>query len=89
MRNAGGYAYSTDHLGGVTETDTFTCAHCNKVVFVPAKANPDDLGGFCRLCMKMICPQCVTSGKCDPFEEKLKRMESQDVWRRRFSCDAA
>lgn len=88
MRNAGGYAIMTGPDGVVDECDTYTCAHCNKVVHVPVKANPDDLGGFCRMCMKMICPHCVQTGLCDPFEKKLKRMEEAGEWRRRFGCDA-
>lgn len=88
MRNAGGYAIITDASGGVKECDTFTCSHCNSVVHVPVKASPDDLGGFCRMCAKMICPRCVQTGLCDPFEKKLKRMEDKYHWRRRLICDA-
>lgn len=86
MRRPGGYAVITDPSGGVQEMDTFTCAHCNRIVHVPVKANPDDIGGMCRMCMKMICPSCVDAGVCDPFEKKLKRMEDQAVWRRKFEC---
>jgi len=66
--------------GTVTDEDgehrhsTFTCAHCNTIHFVPVRAAPEDLGGLCKLCMGLTCPKC-TGGACDPFEEKLRRME--------------
>lgn len=62
---------------GTQEFETFTCAHCSHVVLVPHKAKPDDLGGICRPCMKMVCAKCCATGRCDPFEKKLKRMESR------------
>ena len=77
MRNPGGYAFSFDPGGLRQEADTFTCFHCNKVVVVKPKCNPDDLGGMCRLCVKMICPDCVNEGSCAPFEKKLDRIEKE------------
>jgi uncharacterized protein YprB with RNaseH-like and TPR domain len=77
MRKAGGYAFSFD-IGGIRqENDTFTCFHCNSVVHVTPKCNPDDLGGMCRLCMKMICPTCMGKG-CFPFEKRLEQVEKRD-----------
>jgi len=75
MRNPGGYLHSFDPDGIRQESDTFTCFHCGKVVIVKPKCDPADLGGFCRLCTKMICPRCVDKGTCDPFEKKLEREE--------------
>jgi hypothetical protein len=77
MRNAGGYAFSFSPDGIHQECDTFTCAHCGGIVHVKSKCNPDDLGGMCRLCMKMICPQCVDLG-CTPFEKRLEQVEKRD-----------
>ncbi len=79
----GGYAFSFDVDGVRQEADTFTCAHCNRIVVVKPKCSPDDLGGMCRLCMKMTCPACVARGSCDPFEKKLARQEA--VYRARLS----
>jgi len=62
---------------GVEEHETFTCGHCNNVVRVPHKAKPDDLGGMCRVCMSMVCGRCCATGRCDPFDKKLKRMEDR------------
>jgi hypothetical protein len=76
MSRAGGYATITSE-NGVAETDTFSCAHCNRIVHVPVKAAPDKLGGWCRQCMKPICPTCVSAGHCDPLEKKLEREEAR------------
>lgn len=83
MRNAGGYLFSFDVDGIRQETDTFTCAHCNKMVIVKPKCDPDDLGGMCRLCMKMVCPTCVDLG-CTPFEKRLEAIEKRDRARRSY-----
>lgn len=78
MFRAGGYAFSFDGGGIRQEADTFTCQHCNHIVIVRPKCDPADLGGMCRLCMKMICPKCVDVGTCDPIEKKLERWEARD-----------
>ena len=66
---------------GIFETDTFTCFHCSHVTRVKPKMDAADLGGLCKVCMKMICSRCVGKG-CDPLEEKLKRAEDKDRFRR-------
>lgn len=93
MRNPGGYAFITtpepskvkfDGLrcesipAGIHEIDTFSCVHCNRVVHVKAKANPDEFGSMCRNCMKMVCPVCA-NGPCVPFMKKLELMEKRDI----------
>jgi len=62
---------------GVEEYETFTCGHCGAIVKVPHRAAPEQLGGICKLCMSMTCAKCVETGKCDPFEKKLERMEDR------------
>ncbi len=54
------------------ECDTFTCAHCNRVVHVPALTDPANIGGLCKQCMGFICPACVEKAACTPFESKLE-----------------
>lgn len=91
MRNAGGYVRVTEPFG-VREVDTFTCAHCNKVVFVKAGADPSELGGFCRVCMEHICERCTGSvttlwgekvvGVCMPFMRQLDIVESREQLRK-------
>lgn len=89
MRQAQGYTIITGPDPGTGEMDTFTCAHCNSVRFVKPMQRAEDMGGICHLCgdkhrPSFICELCV--GKpCDPFEEKLKRMEA----RSRFRCEVA
>ena len=63
------------------EADTATCYHCNRCWVVRStdrnsKSMEADPGGFCRLCMKMICPTC-TGKECVPFEKKLQLYESR------------
>lgn len=83
MRRAQGYAIKVDPAFPMPEErDTFTCAHCNCVVFVKPLADPSEMGGFCRMCMNHICKHCVATGECEPFEKKLEAMERTDRLRR-------
>ena len=83
MLRPGGYAISYDVDGHAHEIDTITCKHCNRVVMVHPKCRPEDLGGFCTVCAGHICDRCVGKG-CDPFEEKLKRVEASYHARRSY-----
>ena len=85
MRQAQGYSIIVGDGPGTGEADTYTCAHCNRVRFVKPMAGPDELPDVCHLCgdknrPSFICEQCVGKG-CDPFEEKLKRMEARSHYR--------
>lgn len=62
---------------GIVEMDTFRCGHCGSIRHVRVKERPEDIGGFCRQCMKAICPYCLQSGRCDPLEKKLERIEER------------
>jgi len=82
MRNPGGYAVTTSP-DGMEECDTFTCFHCSKIVYVPPKTKIEEVGDFCRVCMKMVCAGCA--GKvCLPWVEKINRMERRYHARRQF-----
>ncbi len=73
MRKPGGYLITTGP-DGTAEEDTFTCGHCNRVVFVKPMCDAADMGGRCTCCDKLICKYCV--GKtCVPIEEHLNRVE--------------
>lgn len=63
---------------GTTERDTFTCFHCNRVKHVKPRERPEDTGGLCKCCMKLICAKCVAAGNCVPFEKKLEAAEARD-----------
>lgn len=84
MRGLSGYATITSPEGQRREADTFTCGHCNRIVHINYKTPLDALGGRCAVCDTLICPRCIKSGRCDPFEEKLKRMEHRDMVRRSY-----
>lgn len=74
----GGYLQVFDEFGSTaSEHKTYTCDHCNKVVIVKHKMRPEDMGGHCRICDGLLCPTCVATGICEPFEEKLKQMEQK------------
>lgn len=76
MLRPGGYAVTEEPERPRDECDTFTCSHCNTVVFVKPKAPASDCGGFCRMCMKLVCPRCA-DGSCTPFEKKLEQQEAR------------
>jgi hypothetical protein len=78
MRRAQGYATIIEPGKATIEKDSFTCVHCNSVVFVSPMRDASEVGGFCMLCMKHICSACASTGACDPFEKKLERMEARD-----------
>jgi hypothetical protein len=73
-------------LPHVQEMDTFTCAHCQKVVFLHEQdgSRKADQGGFCMPCMKAVCGPCADAGRCTPFEKKLEAYEAADAARRRL-----
>jgi hypothetical protein len=81
MRHPTGYLQSFGP-DKTLEHDTFTCAHCNRIVVVKPKCDPADLGGLCKTCMKLICSECAAKGGCDPHEEKLRRAEAAYHFRR-------
>lgn len=63
---------------GVNEFDTMTCGHCGRIVHIKARQRPEDIGGFCRACMRAICPTCVSHGGCAPLEKKLEAAENRE-----------
>ena len=78
-RTPQGYGVITDPDRDAPEAehDTFTCGHCQRIVIVPAKCAPEDLGGMCKRCMTLICPKCVDVGTCKPWDERMKEMEAR------------
>ena len=83
MRRPQGYALLTDPEKGIKEADTFSCSHCNRIVHVKPKADPADMGGLCKCCMRLICPACVGKA-CDVLERKLERQEASYQARRSY-----
>jgi hypothetical protein len=65
-----GYLCISDPEAGNFESDTYTCRHCQRIVWRRGD------GGFCRTCDSMICNKCV--GKdCVPFMKKIEEMEER------------
>lgn len=77
MRSPGGYAVWTRDDGRTVEMDSMTCGHCQFVTFIPAGADPADLGGLCKVCMRLICARCTAKGSCTPFEQALEKSEAR------------
>jgi len=82
MRNPGGQATWTEPDGSSASLDTFTCSHCNAIVIVRPSVPLEDLGGFCRLCMKNVCGPCADKGVCRPFLKRIEREEEAEYRRR-------
>jgi hypothetical protein len=82
--NGGGTQVKIDRLSceeipkyaDLWECDTFTCFHCNRVIHVLPKMDPANLGGLCKICMKLICPWCLGKG-CTPWEKKMEMAEAR------------
>ena len=81
--SAQGYACIFDGDGVNKECDTATCNHCNTVFHIKPGMHPSDIGGFCRICEKIICCQCV-GDVCIPFEKRLDAIEARDRARRSY-----
>ena len=86
-RSPGGYAIILDPAHAQpAEMDTFTCAHCQKIVFLhtPDGKRAADQGGFCRPCFKPICGPCADLGRCMPAEKRIEAREKQAAASRRL-----
>ncbi len=85
MRKPGGYATWTGPEG-LTERDTFTCNHCNGVVFVKPNCPVTEAPDMCRMCMRMVCARCADAqargGGCVPFERQCEQIEARDRFHR-------
>ena len=78
MRNPGGYALVVGPEGVTYEADTFTCHHCQLVVYVQPHSPASDAGGWCGVCAKLICGPCADKGVCIPWEKQMEKMEARD-----------
>jgi len=87
MHRATGYATWTGEGGLQKEQDTFTCVHCNSIVFVQPFQAASDAGGWCMNCSKPICATCADDGRCTPFLRKIEEIEARDRLHRQI-CGA-
>ena len=60
-----------------TARDTFSCGHCNRVVAVEPMCDAADMGGLCKQCMRLICPECYGVGSCTPLEVRIEEQEAR------------
>jgi hypothetical protein len=58
---------------GVLSGETFTCAHCGRLVDLKPKETP----AMCHAEWKPVCAACHAVGTCTPFEKKLGQFEKQ------------
>ena len=72
-----GYTVVSDPSEGKQERDLFTCGHCQQIVTFAPGQMPEDAGGLCKPCGRLICKYCYGLQKCDVFEDKLARMEAK------------
>ena len=82
MRKPQGCAEIVQPDAPTKRADTITCCHCQAIVFVKARQDPSEAGGFCRLCYAHICGPCADAGKCTPFEARLEQMEGRRAFYR-------
>ena len=73
-----GFNRTTDGWGVEKKEDTFTCKHCNGVVFVEPFQDPAEAGGWCMACTSLICKHCVQYAECKPFEKQLDQHERME-----------
>lgn len=72
-----GYSVVTDGWGVEQREDTARCNHCQKVMFIKPRQDPNEFS--CRSCMAPVCPDCANK-PCDHWEKKLDRAEATDRW---------
>lgn len=65
-----GYAIFAGPNGQV-EIETFTCAHCGALKGIEGRVESKT----CFPCFKTICADCAKTGKCDPTERRVERLE--------------
>jgi uncharacterized protein with PIN domain len=69
---------------GTTEFETFTCAHCNRIVRMPHPDSPEEMKlkvrdvRHCHQCDSMTCPECARRATCEPFEKWLDAYERRE-----------
>jgi hypothetical protein len=78
LRNPGGQITVFDD-SGERQRDTFTCYHCQRVIFVQPRQDPATLGAVCKGCMRLVCAICADArDRGDPCTPWLRQMEIQE-----------
>ena len=71
--------------------DAVTCAHCQRISerktrpFLKGiqRDDPDDIGGVCGGCGKIICFSCAGERKCITIEKRIDQYEAAAAERQR------
>lgn len=75
-----GYMLLVDDKGR-HEADTFTCAHCQRIVRI--QKGSGRTRGWCGHCGKPVCGNAVCMKSCTPFMKKVEAQErSSEIMRR-------
>lgn len=77
----------TDASGKEAHFDAYRCGHCGLPKVVRTKTRDTDIGGYCRVCASNVCPACMVSGRCDPFEAAIERVEASGRALRSYGLD--
>ena len=80
---AQGYAVSSDPEAGMIERDTFTCVHCQQIVFVQPGSGDVTM---CWQCEAPVCQRCVKKdkGACKSFLRRLDKAAELEQRRRGY-----
>lgn len=92
MRSPTGYAQVVDPDRPLVEMDSTTCGHCQRVIFTKAGTAStvylivdrrtldwrEEMGAFCRVCMRPVCLACHAQGGCTPWERQLEASEARE-----------
>ena len=75
MADAEGYALITDPYGGVKESSTFKCVHCQFLVHVHFGSGIER--GYCFLCDAPTCGKPRCNDGCYPFMKRIEEAENR------------
>lgn len=95
MRTPTGYAVIVEPDRPLVERDTWTCGHCQRIIFTkPHTAATvylcfdrrtgrwrEEPGACCRVCMRAICLPCHAQGRCTPWERTVEASEARQRFR--------
>lgn len=85
MRKPGGWGFITQPDGKVEEHETYTCKHCNRVTQVLPKQRAEDIGGLCKVCMGLTCPECTGEGRCTLLERRIEEQLERQYRQKQYA----
>ena len=85
MIKPGGINFYSDPEGGIVESHSSTCRHCQHITDFPSRKVMMDYVDLCFKCMELICrePECVKKG-CIPYEKQAEIQENEYKLRSRI-----